>query len=103
VHVSHTKIGYLNLRGSTLRDVLFTDCTIDELDVGGANATRVAFVDTDVRMLDVTGARLAHVDVRGAQLRGIRGTDGLRGTTMTELQLAELSPLFAAHLGIAIE
>ncbi|WP_308468040.1 pentapeptide repeat-containing protein [Rathayibacter soli] len=100
---SHCKIGYLNLRGSTLRDVLFSDCTIDELDLGGAKATRVAFADSSIRLLDATHATFADLDVRGAELRGIRGIDNLRGTTMTEYQLAELSPLFAAHLGITIE
>lgn len=102
LHVSHCKIGYLNLRGSTLRDVLFSDCTIDELDLGGAKATRLAFVDSSIRLLDATRATFAHFDVRGAELRGIRGIDSLRGVTMTEFQLAELSPLFAEHLGITI-
>lgn len=103
VQFSHCKIGYLNLRGSKLRDVLFTECTIDELDLGGSTATRVAFEDTPVRLLDVVGAALSDVDLRGAQLGGIRGIDSLRGTTMTEYQLAELSPLFAAHLGVTID
>ena len=102
VHFSHCKIGYLNLRGSKLRDVLFTECTIDELDLAGATATRVALKATPVRMLDVTRATLADVDLRGAELAGIRGIDSLRGTTMTEYQLAQLSPLFAAHLGVTI-
>jgi uncharacterized protein YjbI with pentapeptide repeats len=102
VHFSHCKIGYLNLRGSKLRDVLFTECTVDELDLGGATATRVAFDATPVRLLDVAGAALADVDLRGVDLGGIRGIDGLRGTTMTEFQLAQLSPLFAAHVGVTI-
>jgi uncharacterized protein YjbI with pentapeptide repeats len=103
VHFSHCKIGYLNLRGAVLRDILFTDCAIDELDVGGATITRLAFADTSVRMLDVTRATLEHADLRGADLRGVRGVDSLRGATVTELQLAELATLLAAQLGIEVQ
>lgn len=102
LHLRHCKVGYLNVRGSTVRDLLFTDCTIDELDLGAATVTRMAFADTRLDLLDVTASTLQHADLRGAELGGIRGIDDLRGATMTELQLAELSPLFAAHLGISI-
>jgi uncharacterized protein YjbI with pentapeptide repeats len=102
IHFSHCKISYLNLRGSKLRDVLFTECTIDELDLAGATAARVAFQATPVRLLDVARANLTDVDLRGADLGGIRGIDSLRGTTMTEYQLAQLSPLFAEYLGVTI-
>lgn len=103
VHFSHCKIGYLNLRGAVLRDILFTDCAIDELDVGGARITRLAFTDTSVRMLDITRATLEHADLRGADLRGVRGVDSLRGATVTESQLGELATLLAAQLGIDVQ
>jgi hypothetical protein len=63
---------------------------------------RVAFTATPVRLLDVARANLTDVDLRGAELADIRGIDSLRGTTMTEYQLAQLSPLFAAYLGVTI-
>jgi uncharacterized protein YjbI with pentapeptide repeats len=103
VRFSNCKLGYLNLRGSSLRDVLFEDCTIDELDLGGAKATRVAITDTTVGMLDVTQAQLHHLDLRGADLRGIHGVEGLRGSTLDPLQVAELASFFAAELGITVE
>ncbi|WP_402463368.1 pentapeptide repeat-containing protein [Isoptericola aurantiacus] len=96
------KLGYVNLRGARLQDVLFTDCTVDELDLVQAEATRVAFEDTRVRRLDLQAATLSHVDLRGALLTELVGTDALRGTTITGRQLAELAPTLAANLGITV-
>jgi uncharacterized protein YjbI with pentapeptide repeats len=102
VRISHSKLGYLNFRSAELLDVEFVDCTIDELDLGGAKATRVAFTNTSIRSLDVARATLLDFDLRGAEFSSIRGVDGLRGATITELQLAELAPIIAGHLGIQL-
>ncbi|MDO8143605.1 pentapeptide repeat-containing protein [Isoptericola sp. 178] len=96
------KLGYVNLRGATLQDVVFTDCQIDELDLVQVRATRVAFDGTAVRRLDVQASTLQHVDLRGADLSELVGTDALRGTTITSVQLAHLAPLLAANLGITV-
>jgi uncharacterized protein YjbI with pentapeptide repeats len=102
VRVSHCKLGYLNFRSAQLVDVEFVDCTIDELDFGGARATRVAFTNTSIGLLDVARATLLDFDLRGAEFRSIRGVDGLRGATITELQLVELAPIIAGQLGIRL-
>ncbi|WP_394770834.1 pentapeptide repeat-containing protein [Lacisediminihabitans sp.] len=103
VHISNCKLGFVNLRGAELRDVLFTDCTIDELDLGGAAAHRMSFVNTTVTSLDVTRAKLEHVDLRGAELRGLTGLEGLRGATVNPYQVSDLATVFARHFGIKIE
>jgi uncharacterized protein YjbI with pentapeptide repeats len=103
VSIQHCKIGYLNLRASELIDVEFIDCVIDELDLGGGRATRVAFSGTSIASLDVARATLSDFDLRGAELRSIRGLESLRGATITELQLAELAPLLADHVGMIVE
>lgn len=102
VRFSHCKLGYLNFRSAELTDVEFVDCAIDELDLGGAKATRVALAGTSIGSLDVSRANLVDVDLRGAEFSSIRGVDGLRGATITELQLAELAPMIASHLGIRV-
>ncbi|MGG7463003.1 pentapeptide repeat-containing protein [Plantibacter sp. YIM 135347] len=102
VHIRNSKLGYVNLRGAKLQDVLFTDCTIDELDLGGATANRVAFIGTEVNSLDLTRATLTHTDLRGLELRRLTGLEGLKGATITEYQVAELAPLFAAHFGVIV-
>jgi len=100
--IGQSKIGFLNLRGSVLRDVAFEDCTIDELDLSEASATRLAFSGCAIAMLDVSRARLEHVDLRGARVDGIRGIDSLSGVTVDAAQLTDLAPLLAAHLGIRV-
>ena len=103
VSIRNCKIGYLNLRASELVDVEIVDCVIDELDLGGSKASRIAFAGTSIRLLDVARATLGDVDLRGAELASIRGIESLRGATISELQLAELAPLLADHLGIVVE
>lgn len=103
VHFVGCKFGYLNLRGSSFLDVRFSDCVIDELDLGGATAERLDFQTTETRVLDVTRARFTNIDVRELQFRQVNGLEGLRGATMSELQVAELAGVFAAHLGIVVE
>ena len=103
VHFVNCKIGYLNLRGASLLDVRFSNCVIDELDLGGATAERLDFQTTETRVVDVTRSRFTNVDVRELQFRQVNGLEGLKGATMTELQVAELAGVFAAHLGIVVE
>ncbi|RLP74540.1 pentapeptide repeat-containing protein [Mycetocola tolaasinivorans] len=100
VHLIGCKIGYLNLRGSTLTSLQFTDCTIDELDLGGATVTRLAFPGTTVQTLDLTAARLTDADLRGLEPRVLNGIESLAGATMTEEQFSWLAPLLATHLGV---
>ena len=96
------KISYLTLRGASLQDVLFTDCVIDELDLGGAKVSRVSVEGTKVGRLDVQQAQISNLDLRAADLAEIVGLSALRGATISELQLTQLAPAFAASLGIQI-
>lgn len=103
VHVRGAKLGYLSLRGATVRDVLFTDCVIGELDLTGARVERLAFTDSELSTLDVSGATLRDVDLRRLDLAEITGLSHLRGATIDHLQLQQLAPQLAAHLGIDVE
>jgi uncharacterized protein YjbI with pentapeptide repeats len=102
VRFSHCRLGYLNLRGAELLDIEFVDCAIDEIDLGGAKANRVAFVNTSVDALDITRATLRNFDLRGAGLHVVRGIEGLRGATISEKQLLELSAALAELSGIVV-
>lgn len=97
-----SRLGYVNLRGAGLTDVVFRGCVLDGIDLGGATATRVAFEDCRVGDLDVTGAALSDIDLRGLQIGQIRGVEGLAGATLTPVQIMELAPYFAAHLGVRV-
>ncbi|WP_066522699.1 pentapeptide repeat-containing protein [Curtobacterium ammoniigenes] len=102
VVVSEARLGFLNLRASRLRDVLFRGCRIDELDVDGAVFERVAFDGCTIGAIAGTAARVAHVDLRGADLDRIDRLEGLRGATLSDEQVWSLAPLLAREAGFRV-
>ncbi|WP_312181568.1 pentapeptide repeat-containing protein [Arthrobacter sp.] len=102
VSVSGSKLDFLNLRGSVLKDVAFSDCVIGELDLVGAKLTRVSFANTRINTLALDQATLEHMDLRGADIHGISGIGSIRGATLSGLQLMEMAPMLAEHLGINV-
>ncbi len=103
VHFRNCRLGFVNLRGAVLQDVAFTDCTIDELDVGQSRITRFAAPGTRISNLIVEHATLQHADLREAELGGIAGLSALRGATISSWQLQQLAPLLAADRGITVD
>jgi uncharacterized protein YjbI with pentapeptide repeats len=103
VHILGGKIDFLNLRTSTLVNVLIENCTITELDLGGAQLDRVAFVNCRIDTLEAANARCNSVDLRTSEFARINGFDGLRGATIDDLQLSLFSSALADHVGIRVE
>jgi uncharacterized protein YjbI with pentapeptide repeats len=103
VHASRCKLGYLNLRDAQLTDVVFSDCTIEELDLARATASRLAFPGSRIARIELTGSRLADVDLRDARVDDVGNLEGLRGASITTAQLLDLAPALAARLGIRVE
>ena len=101
--ITGTKFDWINLRSSTLEDVLFEDCTIDELDLGAVTAARVAFVNCRAGSVALPHARLEDVDLRGLEMGSIANLEGLSGATLDAARVTALAPLLAAHLGLRIE
>ncbi|KTR42726.1 hypothetical protein NS263_01455 [Curtobacterium oceanosedimentum] len=97
------KLGFVNLRGSTLTDVVFRDCVVDELDVADARLLRVSFPGTRVRSVEGTNTRVEHVDLRDADLDRVERLEGLRGATIGSDQLFALAPLLAAQAGYRVD
>jgi uncharacterized protein YjbI with pentapeptide repeats len=102
VSIEGSKIDYMNARSAQWQDVHWRDCTIAELDLGHAVISRMAFEDCRVGTLHVGHSQLAHVDLRGAQLRVVEDLAGLAGSWITESQLEALAPQLAAHLSINV-
>jgi uncharacterized protein YjbI with pentapeptide repeats len=103
VHLRGGKIDFLNLRGSTLTDVLIEDAQITELDLGGFTGTRVAIRNCRLETIDFTRATCVDVDLRDTSFSRVNGIEGMRGTILNEIQLAEFAPVMANLLGIRIE
>jgi uncharacterized protein YjbI with pentapeptide repeats len=97
------KLGFVNLRGSTLTDVVFRDCVIDELDIADARLLRVSFDGTRIRAAEGSNTRIDHVDLRGADLDRVERLEGFRGATIATDQLYTLAPLLAAQAGYRVD
>ena len=96
-------LGFANLAGTTVRDVLIRGTRIDELDLSGIDAQRVRFEDCRVGALRLHGGSLSDVDLRGMEMRVVSGIGSLAGVTISSGQLTELAPLLAQHLGLRVE
>ena len=99
--IEDCRLGFANLAGTGLRDVLIRGTRIDELDLSGVEAQRVRFEDCRVGRL--SGGSLSDVDLRGLEMRVVSGLGALAGATISGDQLAELAPLLATHLGLRVE
>ena len=103
VLIEDCRLGFANLAGTGLRDVLIRGTRIDELDLSGVEAQRVRFEDCRVGTLRLRGGSLSDVDLRGLEMRVVSGLGALAGATISGDQLAELAPLLATHLGLRVE
>lgn len=97
------KLGFVNLRGSTLTDVVFRDCVIDELDIADARLLRVSFDGSRIRAAEGSNTRIDHVDLRAADLDRVERLEGFRGATIGSDQLYTLAPLLAAQAGYRVD
>lgn len=96
------RLGFTNLAGTTVRDLLIRATRIDELDLSGIDAQRVRFEDCQVGTLRLHGGSLSDVDLRGLEMRTVNGVGSLAGATVSSGQLSELAPLLAQHLGLQV-
>ncbi|MFI1810918.1 pentapeptide repeat-containing protein [Streptomyces sp. NPDC020422] len=100
----HCKFDSVNLRAAQLRDVTFVDCLLRDVDFAGASLTDVSFPGTALDRVDLTGATLTRVDLREATALGITsGIEALKGATITTLQLFDLAPALAHHIGLTVK
>jgi uncharacterized protein YjbI with pentapeptide repeats len=100
--VRESKLGFLDLAGAHLEDVIFEGCEIGGLDVRSARLHAVAFIDCTIDELNVAGAALAKVDLSGARMRSLVGVESLRGAIVSSEQLVDLAPILAAQLGLEV-
>ena len=103
VLIEDCRLGFANLAGTGLRDVLIRATRIDELDLSGVDAQRVRFEDCRVGTLRLHGGSLSDVDLRGLEMRVVGGVGALGGATISGEQLTELARLLAEHLGLRVE
>ena len=62
----------------------------------------VRFVDCDLTEADLSGARLAHCELRGCTLDGLRGAESLRGAAMPWADIVAAAGTFADAVGVRV-
>lgn len=91
-----------NLRFATLRRVAFIGCQLRGVEFTSAQLSDVGFTDCDLAEVQFSQARCQRVHLANCRLDGLRGVDGLRGSTIAPLDLGALTLQFADALGIGI-
>lgn len=99
----HCKFDSVNLRATELRDVAFVGCLLRDVDFAGAALNRVAFPGTTLERVRFDNLAAADADLSEAAALGIAsGLGALRGATISVLQLMELAPALAQHVGLVV-
>ncbi|HEY6538596.1 MAG TPA: pentapeptide repeat-containing protein [Candidatus Dormibacteraeota bacterium] len=80
--------------------VHFTDCEMDGTDFHGVDLRRARFTRCLLAGSLFHGARAEGLDLRGSELAGLQGVDGLRGAGVDRFQLLDLTEALAAHAGL---
>lgn len=85
---------------SRLQRVRFVGCNLAEADFEGVRAESVSFVDCDLRRAAFSQARFERSEMRGCEMGGIAGVEGLRGVGLPADDILGLAGTLAAALGI---
>ncbi|MFE6686059.1 pentapeptide repeat-containing protein [Streptomyces sp. NPDC057743] len=98
------KFDSVNLRATSLKDVVFVDCLLRDVDFGGAQLTDVSFPGSTLDRARFDRATLTRVDLREATALGIAsGIGALSGATISTAQLFDLAPVLAQHIGLTVK
>lgn len=92
-----------SLRMAELERVTFTNCIFDDVDAYSAGLTDVSFPESRLNEFNLDQTTAVRVDLRHAQLDGLKGLNRLDGILIAEHQLPALAFQLAAAVGLAIE
>jgi uncharacterized protein YjbI with pentapeptide repeats len=98
-----TRLDLANLRMARLERVTFRDCSLTEADFADAELVSVRFERCSLRGATFRDARCRSTDLRGSSLDELDGAGGLAGATIDAVQLMELAPALARHIGLRVE
>jgi uncharacterized protein YjbI with pentapeptide repeats len=102
VTFSRCKLDSVNLRGAALTEVTFRDCELSDADFAGATLTRCAFPGSRLARADFSKVTMDRTDLRGAELGLIIDSGSLRGAIVSTAQLVHLAPVLAQTMGLLV-
>jgi uncharacterized protein YjbI with pentapeptide repeats len=97
-----TRLDMANFRLARLERVTFRDCSLVEADFADADLDTVRFERCRLNGAGFRDARCRATDLRGSSLEDVDGAGGLSGATIDAVQLMELAPALARHLGLRV-
>lgn len=100
--ITDTKIDFLNLRGTAIREVVLTRVRLGEVSLTDATGTTLSFEDCSVGTVELHNTRLEKVDLSRSTLLRIDGLASLRGVVLGLDQVLNLAPSMATVLGATI-
>jgi uncharacterized protein YjbI with pentapeptide repeats len=93
-----------SFRFSTLRDVVFVDCTLSGADFQHSqHLINVRFQGCELDAAQFSGVTVTSARFAGCDLTGIGGVTALAGATVTEADLPGLARVLASALGMSVE
>ncbi len=92
----------VNLRMVESQDVAFEDCSLVGADFYAAKLSKLTITASDLRRVDFTKATMHGVDLRSSRVEDVKGVGALRGATIDSLQTLALARSLALALGITV-
>lgn len=97
------KFDEAGFRFASFKRVRFENCMLQRADFSNATFDQVTFTGCDLEESSFVSASCKDVDVTTEELGSIKGILGLKGATISEIQLMQLAPLLANELGFRIK
>ncbi len=99
----NVKFDEAGFRFASFKRVRFEDCILRQADFSSARFEQVLFTGCDLEATNFMSANCKDLDVTAEDLTGVKGILGLKGATISEVQLMQLAPLLATELGFHIK
>jgi len=100
--ITDTKIDFLNLRATAIREVVLTRVKLGEVTLGEATGTTLTFQDCAIGTVELHNTRLEKIDLSTSTLTRVDGLASLRGVVLSLQQVLDLAPAMATVLGATI-
>jgi uncharacterized protein YjbI with pentapeptide repeats len=97
------KLDEAGFRFAHFKRVRFENCVLRQADFSGATFDHVTFTGCDLEGANFASANCQRMDMTTEDLTQVKGLIGLKGTTISTVQLMQLAPILAVELGFRVE
>ncbi len=98
----NVKLDEAGFRFSRFKRVQFEDCILTNAEFNGAYLNQVKFNGCTFENTSFSAVNCVNVDISDEDITAVRGIVGLKGATISSVQLQQIAPLLAAELGFNV-